>query len=179
MEGAEAIERITAAAAAIGQARRIFVLVRRSSHPLAYQFAYLCGLIGCDVHLLDAAGGVGTARLATAGDGDVLVAMAIRPYAAETLAVTTCAARSGVAVVAVTDSLLSPLAPDAHHLVLVGVESPSFFHTMVPGLAAVEALAALVAAARGDAARDALETREKHFEAVGALLRLRPSRRDG
>ncbi len=173
----DAIEQITAAAAAIGKARRVFVLGRRSSYPLAYQLAYTCELIGCDVQLLDAAGGIGADRLANAGAEDVLVVIGIRPYAAESLTIATYAAGRGLAVVAVTDSLVSPLAAGARHLVIVGVESPSFFHTMVPGLAAVEAVVALVAAARADAARNALETREQHFQALGAMLRLRPARR--
>ena len=175
----EAVERIAAAADAIGAARRVFVLGRRSSFPLAFQLAYACDLIGCDGHLLDAAGGIGFDRLANARADDVLVVIGIRPYAAESLTLATYAARRGMPVVAITDSLVSPLATDARHVVIVGVESPSFFHTMVPGLAAVEAMVALVAAKRAAAAQEALEARERHFAGCGALLRLRPSRKGG
>lgn len=173
------LEQIATAAGAIGRARRTFVLGRRSSFPLAFQLAYACELIGCDIRLLDAAGGIGPDRLFDAGPEDVLVVVGIRPYASESLTLTRYAHSREVPVVAVTDSALSPLAADAVAVVVVGVESPSFFHTMVPGLAAVEAISALVAAARAGNAQEALVAKERHFEALDVLLRLRPASKGG
>ena len=175
LESRDALERIAAAAGAIGTARRVFVLGRRSSYPLAFQLAYACELIGCDVRLLDAAGGIGPDRLFDAGPEDVLVVVGIRPYASESLTLTRYAAGRTVPVVAITDSLVSPLASDAKHAVIVGVESPSFFHTMAPGLAAIEAITALIAAARGGTAQATLDAKERHFEALDVMLRLRPT----
>lgn len=173
LRGREALDRIAAAAGAIARARRTFVLGRRSSFPLAFQLAYACELIGCDVRLLDAAGGIGPDRLFDAGPEDVLVVVGIRPYASESLTLARYAHGRQVPIVAVTDSPLSPLAADAAAAVVVGVESPSFFHTMVPGLAAIEAITALVAAARAGTAQEALTAKERHFEALDVLLRLR------
>src|SRR5215471_1903938 len=39
---------IAAAAKLVAGGRRIFVVGQRSSYPVAYQFAYVAGLIGCD-----------------------------------------------------------------------------------------------------------------------------------
>ncbi len=69
----------------------------------------------------------------------------------------------GVAVVAVTDSRLSPLARIARNAVLVAVEAPSFFRPMTPAFAVAEILAALVAGKRGEAGLTALARTEAHL----------------
>ncbi len=160
------------AAKLLAGARRMFVLGRRSSYPVAYQLAYACGLVGCDARLVDAPGGVGPDQLHDAGADDALVVVSIRPYAQDSVRLARHAAGKGVRVVAVTDSKVSPIIEVATVAVLVGVESPSFFHTMVPAFAAAEALTALVAVAKGETAQAALADREREFEALEEMLAL-------
>jgi DNA-binding MurR/RpiR family transcriptional regulator len=76
----------------------------------------------------------------------------------------------------VTDSELSPLVSLADVTVPVRTETPSFFHTMTPAFAAVECIAALVAARRGPAALAALEASERQLAAFGTYLTPRPAR---
>ena len=175
MRSPKALESIVLGAECVADARRVCIVGRRSSYPVAYQLAYACGLIGCEVRLVDGPGGIGIDHLHGAGCADVLVVISIRPYSAESLTMARYAVRQGVPVVTITDSALSPFASLAKVAIVVGVESPSFFHTMVPAFAAVEALTALVAATKGEAAKAALAEREAHFEATDALLMLRPT----
>lgn len=164
------LDAIGDAAHRVAASRRIFALGQRSSYPVAHHLAYLLGLIGCDARLVDAPGGSGADHLQTAGGDDLLVVVTIRPYARASLTLTQLAAARGVPVVAITDSLLSPIAPYATATLVVGVESPSFFHSMVPAFAAIEALAALVAAALGTRALDALKDRERLFDALDVMV---------
>jgi DNA-binding MurR/RpiR family transcriptional regulator len=115
-------------------------------------------------------GGSGADHLQTAGAEDLLIVVSIRPYARASLALTEFAAARGVPVVVLTDSLLSPVSPHAIETLVVGVESPSFFHSMVPAFATIEVLAALVAAALGDRALDALKDRERLFDALDIMV---------
>jgi len=82
----------------------------------------------------------------------------------------------GARVIALTDSEVSPLAAVATDVILVHTETPSFFHTMAPAFAAVECLAALVAARRGPDALAALEASERQLADFGIYQQ---SRRKG
>src|SRR3546814_15171666 len=62
----------------------------------------------------------------------------------------------GVPVVAITDSVLSPLAKLAVSTIVVPTESPSFLHSMSPAFVVAEILGALVAGRGGKAALEAL-----------------------
>jgi DNA-binding MurR/RpiR family transcriptional regulator len=72
--------------------------------------------------------------------------------------------------VAITDSAMAPVAPAATARVIVGVESPSFFHSMVPALTVIESLIADVAAERGDDALAAIAEREALHESFGVMI---------
>ena len=65
---------------------------------------------------------------------------------------------------------MSPLVAFADEAILVRTETPSFFHTMAPAFAAVECLAALVAARRG---RETLAALDDKRAATGSLRHLR------
>jgi DNA-binding MurR/RpiR family transcriptional regulator len=172
-----AIERFTAAAERIAGADRVFCLGLRSSFAVAYVFHYVRSLFGSASVLVDGAGGAGVDVLRTIGRDDVMLAISVRPYTAQTIKAARHAKACGARVVAVTDSELSPLAALADEVVLVGTETPSFFHTMAPAFAAVECLAALVAARRGAAALAALKASEDQLAAFDTYLVQRKQRK--
>ena len=161
---------VATAAKLVSAGRRVLVVGQRSSFPVAYQFAYLAGLIGCDARMVDAPGGSGIDALHGAGPEDVLVVVTIRPYARASLAIADHARARGIPIVAITDSAMAPVAAAATARVIVGVESPSFFHSMVPTLAAIEGLVALVAVERGEAALAAIAEREALHESFGVMI---------
>jgi DNA-binding MurR/RpiR family transcriptional regulator len=163
---ADALARLAAAVDVLAKARRVHVLGQRSCYPVAFHFAYVFGLAGGRVRLLDAPGGIGADALRDAGKGDALLAISVKPYTRTTVEITRYAARRGVAVVAITDSAVSPLARLASAAILVPTESPSFFHTVTPAFAVVEALAALLAAAGGEAALTAVRGIEEQMRAL-------------
>jgi DNA-binding MurR/RpiR family transcriptional regulator len=166
LAGPAALGRLAAAVEVLAKASRVFVLGQRSCYPVAFHFAYVFGLAGGAVRLLDGPGGTGSDALRAGRKGDALVAISVKPYTRTTVEITRYAARRGLAVVAITDSAVSPLARQASAAIVVPTESPSFFHTMTPAFAIVEALAALLAAGGGEGALAAVREIEEQMRAL-------------
>jgi DNA-binding MurR/RpiR family transcriptional regulator len=70
------------------------------------------------------------------------------------------AAKRGVTIVLITDPWLSPIADFADHVLMASVEAPSPYDSMVPSLAVVEALIAVLVARMGSATRERIEALE-------------------
>ncbi len=167
---AEASERFTAAADLIASADRVFCLGLRSSFAVAFIFHYVRSLFGSNSVLVDGSGGRDIDALRAIKRGDALLAVSVNRYVRHTIEATKFAKDRGARIVAVTDSELSPLVALADEAILVRTETPSFFHTMAPAFAAVECLAALVAARRGPETLAALDESERQLAAFGTYV---------
>jgi DNA-binding MurR/RpiR family transcriptional regulator len=165
-----AVARFTAAADMIASADRVFCLGMRSSFAVAYIFHYVRSLFGSNSVLVDGSGGSGIDALRAIGKTDVLLAISVKRYVRHTIEAAKFAKDRGARVVALSDSEISPLVALADHAILVATETPSFFHTMAPAFAAVECLAALVAARRGRETLAALDESERQLAAFGTYL---------
>jgi DNA-binding MurR/RpiR family transcriptional regulator len=163
----DSVERFTAAADMIAGADHVYCLGLRSSFSVAYMFHYVRSLFGADSVLVDGAGGSGVDVLRTIGSADVMLAISVKPYVKHTIEAAKFAKDRGACVVALTDSEISPLVAFADEVILVRTDTPSFFHTMAPAFAAVECLAALIAARRGRGTLAALEETERQLESFG------------
>ncbi len=166
----DAIERFTAAADMIASANRVFCLGQRSSFSVAYIFHYVRSLFGSNSVLVDGSGGSGVDTLRAIGKGDVLLAISVNRYVRHTIDAAKFAKDRGARVVALTDSEISPLVSFADEVILVRTETPSFFHAMAPAFAAVECLAALVAARRGRETLAALDESERQLATFGTYI---------
>ncbi|TGV96543.1 MurR/RpiR family transcriptional regulator, partial [Mesorhizobium sp. M2E.F.Ca.ET.154.01.1.1] len=140
----ERLDSLAAAAERLHAARRIFCLGLRSSHPVVAHFAYVMSFLGEKAVMLDGSSGAGTDAIRLATAEDVLFAVSVAPYTKLTVDLARRAAAYGVPVIALTDSIVSPLVGLAAQSVLVPTESPSFFHTMSPAFVIGEVLAALI-----------------------------------
>ncbi len=159
----KAVARFTAAAERIAGAQRVFCFGARSTFSVAHIFHYLRTLFGDASVMVDGPGGTGIDALRAIGPKDVLLAITMTPYARETAKVACYAAERGAGVIVITDSEVSPLASAASETIIVHTETPSFFDTMSPAFAAMECLAALVAARRGERTLAALAASEKQL----------------
>lgn len=95
----------------LSRARMIHIVGQRRSFAMASHMAYLLSKLDRPACLHDGIGAIGSAPLLRRGDA--LIAISFAPYAPETLALTRAARARGVAVVALTDTALSPLQADA------------------------------------------------------------------
>lgn len=168
---------LTRAADIIHASERVYWVGARSGFAPMHLGAYLLSLIGEKSRLLDQAGGIGLDALADASPADALVALSIAPYTKLTVEAVSYAVEGGAQVIAVTDSRAAPIARHATVSIVVPTETPSFLQTMTPALIAVECLAALVAAKRGQAAVDGIAKAEILLDRLGSYTSKKLARR--
>lgn len=170
------LDGLVEAARRLEKARRIYCLGLRSSHSAAWHLHYILSLAGKQSVMLDAVGGIGADLLGGATADDVLVAVSVLPYTRQTVEITDYGRSLGVPVVAITDSLVAPLALSAAATLIVPTDSPSFLHTMSPAFVVAEILGALVAGRSGDAASAALARVDRQSAALNTHLETRGKR---
>jgi DNA-binding MurR/RpiR family transcriptional regulator len=159
---------LEAAADDMLKARRVYFLGLRASHGLAQHLHYTYGLLADNGVLVQGLGGTLSDQVGEMARGDVLVAMSFAPYTRQSIAAAAQAREQGAALVALTDSAVSPLARSAAHTLLFRADSPSYFESMVGALALAEALAAAVAVRGGRKVLARLRSRQSRLESEGA-----------
>jgi DNA-binding MurR/RpiR family transcriptional regulator len=107
----------------------------------------------------------------------VLLVASVMPYTRLTIELAEYAVEQGIAVVAITDSEVAPLAQIAQHVVIVPAESPSFFHAMSPAFAVAEVLGAVIAGRGGDEALASLRHSDEHLAALNTHLKPKGSKK--
>ncbi|TAA64258.1 MurR/RpiR family transcriptional regulator [Shinella sp. JR1-6] len=172
----QSLEMLVEAARLLGTARRIYCLGLRSSHSPAWHLHYILSLAGKHSIMLDAIGGIGADALGSASAGDVMVAVSVLPYTRQTIEIADYAGEASVPLIAITDSLVAPLAQLATCTLVVPTESPSFLHTMSPAFVVAEVLGALVAGQAGDVAGAALAAVDRQSVALNIHLKTRVKR---
>lgn len=83
---------------------------------------------------------VAAGRLMSAGRGDLVIALAFPRYSADVTDLANAAKRAGAGVVALTDSIASPLAGVTDTLLLAAAPHPLLPSSSLPALAMIEAL---------------------------------------
>lgn len=101
---------IDAAIRLLLDADRIHVLGLRRSFPIAVYLAYGLNRIGCRAYLVNGMGGALAEQAAATGPRDLVVAISFPPYAEDTVALCRQIHATGVPILALTDSILSPIA---------------------------------------------------------------------
>ena len=79
----------------------------------------------------------------------MVIGIALKPCAADTIKVAKRSRESGAWVIGITDSRTSPLAAYSNDILLTPVRSPSFFESYVATAALIEVLVGMIVA-RGD-----------------------------
>jgi DNA-binding MurR/RpiR family transcriptional regulator len=155
------------AAALLAAAPRVRVHALRQFSALASFLCYGLGMIRTDVALLDAQG-LGVAEgLAQLQPGDVVVVSSVAPYTRSVAQAAVAAAQAGMTVIAITDTLASPLVPPARHTFLIPHESSFFSNSMGAYLIFCEGLLNLVATHLGKQSLQALARRERMITTLG------------
>ncbi|WP_173934538.1 MurR/RpiR family transcriptional regulator [Chelativorans sp. Marseille-P2723] len=142
--GEMAVNSLNQAVSLIEGARRVYVLGLRSLFPVAYYFHYVCRMFDRKTILLTGLGGTFADELRDVGDGDVLIAFSYHPYARDAVKAVEFARQRGTRIIAITDSLVSPII-DADSLnLIVNNNSRSLFPTLLPAFALAQVLATLL-----------------------------------
>ena len=161
---------IDRAAKAIVAARRSYVLGVGVTNPVAQNFAYLAGMAIDGIRALPNGGTLPVDGLARADHRDVLIAMTFRPYRTEVVEAVTVARAQGVQVIAVSDSLASPIMATALHRFIVPTETPQFFTSTVALTAFFEVLLAFIIADAGENVVASIEAFHSRRHALGIYV---------
>lgn len=161
---------IDRAAKAIVAARRSYVLGVGVTNPVAQNFAYLAGMAIDGIQALPNGGTLPVDGLARADHRDVLIAMTFRPYRTEIVEAVNIARAQGVPVIAVSDSLASPIMASAQHRFIVPTETPQFFTSTVALTAFFEMLLAFIIADAGEDVVASIEAFHSRRHALGIYV---------
>jgi DNA-binding MurR/RpiR family transcriptional regulator len=150
-------------------ARTVAVLAGDAEHGIGSMLASALGMLRAGVAQVAGSDTAVARELALLEPGDVVVALDLRRYERWVLAHARRCAAVGAEVIAITDSVLSPLAEVATVRFAVAAEGVGPFDSHVGMLALANALVAGVAARRRKAATRRLDRIEDAWRATGAL----------
>ncbi|WP_045463124.1 MurR/RpiR family transcriptional regulator [Caballeronia cordobensis] len=164
-------KQLNIAADRIRAARKVYILGQRSLYPVAFYTAYVCKMFMPNVILMNGLGGTFADELRNIGRGDVLIALSYQPYTVSSIKGVEFAISCGAKVIAITDSVVSPIAKKNQTNLIVPNESPTLFHTILPGLATAQALTALLLADASDETMAEIRRSENQLDAFGVYSR--------
>lgn len=125
----------------MGQAHAIYVLGLGGSFPVAAHLTYVLRRLGRRAILLDGLGNVLVDHVLTATRRDVVIAVSFRPYNPETVQLVPEFHARGLPIIAVTDSLLSPIVHGADVVFEIPDMPEAVLRTMVAPMCLVQSLA--------------------------------------
>jgi DNA-binding MurR/RpiR family transcriptional regulator len=125
-------------------ARRFYVMGLRSLFPAAYYLDYACRLFSDKSTLVTGVGGVVADELRRATAKDALVVFSFEPYARLTVDAVEYAAERRVKIIAITDSVVSPIVESASIVLLAPNAGPALVPSILPAMAVAQALASLM-----------------------------------
>jgi DNA-binding MurR/RpiR family transcriptional regulator len=150
--------------------RHVLVVAGDAESGVGAMLAGGLALVRDDVHQVTGSDVAVARQMAAVGAATVIVAVDLRRYERWVVEHVSRAGAAGAAVVAVSDSLLSPLAASAEVAFTVAAEGAGVFDSHVGTLALVNALVTGVAARLRRSAADRLDAVEGAWRAAGALV---------
>lgn len=160
------IDKLIKATDILERAKRVYCIGARATFPVAFLFDYTQRFYSDKICLLEGPGGSGIDLMHRIGNKDALLAVSLSPYAKSTQRAAELAHEAGASIVAITDSEFSPVARNAKAAILVSAQSPSFFDTIAPSLAAAEIIVALLASRAGAAVPKKVRQHEQLLRAA-------------
>jgi DNA-binding MurR/RpiR family transcriptional regulator len=143
----DAIER---AVELMAKAETIYLIGLRRSFPITSYMSYALGKLGIRNILVDAVAGMGAEQASFITERDAVLSISFTPYASETVTLTNAAKARGAAIISVTDSVFSPIAPSADVLLEIVEANFEGFRSMAVTMALAMTLTVSVAARRGE-----------------------------
>lgn len=125
----------------IGEADSVFVAGFMRSFPVAAYLAYALQQSGKRAILVDGVGGLARQQAGQIRGTDLLIGISFAPYSADTIALMDSAAASGAATVAITDSLVGPIAQAAGHIIRIQGAEVRGFRTLAASMCLVQSMA--------------------------------------
>lgn len=155
----------SAAVDAITKARRIYILGVRSASAIAVFLNFYFHLIFDDVVLIETSSVSEIfEQLLRVDERDALIGISFPRYSRRTTKAMQFARDRGADTIAITDSLASPLAESATHLLLAKSDMASFVDSLVAPLSLVNALIVAVSRKKKEELNQTFQTLERIWE---------------
>lgn len=147
---AASIDPVTFASAVdvLARAETIYLVAKRRSYPLTAHIAYAFGKLGIRHQIVASPNGIDPEMVQFATGRDAVIAVSFSPYAADSLAQAQALAAREVPIIAITDSVFSPLATSATHWFEVSEADYGGFRSLSASMALALALPVAIAEKR-------------------------------
>lgn len=139
-------EELTLAAKMIEEAETVYLIGQLRAEPVVNLLRYILTMLGRPCVLLDASGGLATHMARNMRPKDVLIAVSFRFYANEVVNIVEEVSKSGVPIIAISDSTLSPLMKPSAVLFAVPEHDYTFSRSLAAPMCLAQALMVAVAA---------------------------------
>lgn len=160
-------EDLKAAAEAIWTSNNVFTLGVGVNNSSARNFTYLASTGMVRFHAIPRAGSNAIDDLAWANKDDVVIAITCRPYRTEVVEAVMRAREQGMRIIAISDSLASPIIRAADHGFVIACDTPQFFPSSVATIALLEMLLSFVISVASDEIVERVETFHKRRHQLG------------
>ena len=150
------------------RSRRVYVLGLRGAYSAAFLFHYAYQLFQENSRLLDSHAGIFADQMRGISSDDCLLAVSFPPYTQLTVDAVHYAAQAGANIIAVTDSVVSPLAQTAGQTIIASNRSASFYHSLTGAMSVIQSLVTLLVARKGGDAVQIAREAEQQLSQVSA-----------
>lgn len=133
-------ENMASAVAALVKADTVFLAGFRRSFPVASYLAYSLLQAGKRAVFVDGVGGLAIRQVQAMNPGDLLIAVSFQPYAEEAVGAVEAAVARGAQVLAISDSLVSPIAKPADLVLQVRESEVRSFRSLSASMCLAQAL---------------------------------------
>lgn len=129
----------------LAKAETIYLIAKRRAAPISIYMAYAFGKMGVRNQLVATSAGLDEDVVAMAGPNDAVIAISFSPYARETVGLASAVAARNIPLIAMTDSVLSPLVGSAAEWFEIVEADHAGFRSLSAGMALAMALTVAVA----------------------------------
>jgi|CXWL01.1.fsa_nt_gi DNA-binding MurR/RpiR family transcriptional regulator len=124
----------------ISEAETVYVMGFRRSLPVSSYLAYSLQQVNKKTVFVDGVGGLTRQQMGSIGEGDLLIAVSYHPYAEETVKAVEAAVSRGADVIAISDSLVNPVAKPASLVLQVREAEIRKFRSLAASICLAQAL---------------------------------------
>ncbi len=149
----------------IANAEKIYILGARSCSALASFLGFYLNLIFKDVKTISTSSASETfEQLFRVGEKDAVIAISFPRYSSRTVKAVSYAASSGASVIALTDSMSSPIIPFATHSLIARSDMSYFVDSLVAPLSIINAIIVALVLRNKDTVRNTFEELENIWD---------------
>lgn len=152
-------------------ADRIYIFGIRSLYPAAFYLNYVCQTFSDKTRLVDGTAYTFVDDIRRIDKSDVLVVFSSDPYTNLSVDVANYARERRAKIIAITDSIVSPIAQMASISIVATNSGPSLFPSILPAIAISQTLGALMLANAGEDAMAELSAVESQLSSMKVYTR--------